>query len=316
MSQDARDNVSAADLPAACPKTLECNRITRGEKAGKSVYAPKFKGFSHTIQGLILPALFLILWEAIAVWVDNPALIPRFTAVLSVLFHPFSELIGTGSLAWNIVVSLFRVLFGFTVAVVLCVPLGLAMGASNMVHRLVNPLVELFRPLCPIAWIPFAMALFKTTRVPQLFGVRYSDTILDSVQVGMVFIIFWGGLFPILLNTIHGVGGVRTLWLETAKMLGASKAQTFRKVVLPAALPAIMTGLRIGLGVSWMVIIAAEMLPGSDSGIGYLIMYSYELAEMQILVAGMISIGIMGLILNWGLQIVSVRVSGWKSLER
>jgi len=190
------------------------------------------------------------------------------------------------------------------------------MGTSRLVHRLVNPLVELFRPLCPIAWIPFAMAFFGTTRVPQLFGIRYSDTILDSIQVGMIFIIFWGGLFPILLNTIYGVTGVRSLWIETARILGASKRQIFRKVILPAALPAIMTGLRVGLGISWMVIIAAEMLPGSDSGIGYLIMYSYELAEMQILVASMVVIGLIGLILNRGLEYVSIRVSRWQSLER
>ncbi|NQS98896.1 MAG: ABC transporter permease [candidate division Zixibacteria bacterium] len=274
------------------------------------------KRFWRFSQGFILPALFLIFWESIAIALDNPALVPRLTAVLGVIFHPFSELIGTGSLAWNTAVSLFRVVFGFAVAVVICVPLGIAMGASKFIHRLVNPLVELFRPLCPIAWIPFAMAMFKTTRVPQLFGIRYSDTILDSVQVGMIFIIFWGGLFPILLNTIHGVAGVRDIWLETAKMLGASKAKSFRKVVVPAAMPEIMTGLRIGLGISWMVIIAAEMLPGTDSGVGYLIMYSYELAEMQILVASMIMIGVMGLVLNRGLQIISNRVSGWKALER
>ncbi|MDP8229005.1 MAG: ABC transporter permease [Candidatus Electryoneaceae bacterium] len=247
---------------------------------------------------------------------NNPALVPRLTAVLAILFHPFTELIGTGSLAWNTVVSLFRVLSGFMVAAVICVPLGLLMGTSKTIHRMVNPLVELFRPLCPIAWIPFAMALFGTTRVPQLFGIRYTDTILDSVQVGMIFIIFWGGLFPILLNTIHGVTGVRRIWLETAQMLGASRTQTFWKVVLPASLPSILTGLRIGLGVSWMVIIAAEMLPGSDSGIGYLIMYSYELAEMQILVASMAVIGLMGLLLNRGLQFLSDRVSGWTALER
>jgi NitT/TauT family transport system permease protein len=132
----------------------------------------------------------------------------------------------------------------------------------------------------------------------------------------MLFIIFWGGLFPILLNTIYGVTNVRRIWLETAKMLGTPKAKIFTKVVIPAALPAIMTGLRIGLGVSWMVIIAAEMLPGSDSGIGYLIMYSYELAEMQILVASMVVIGLMGLMLNWGLELLSGRVSGWKARER
>ncbi len=272
--------------------------------------------FLRTSQSFLLPFLFLAVWEFWAVQLDNPALVPKVEAVLSVLVHPFSELIGTGTLAWNIAVSLSRVIFGFSIAVILCVPLGLWMGTSRTVFRLVNPLVELFRPLCPIAWIPFAMAFFGVTRVPQLFGVRYSNTILDSVQVGMVFIIFWGGLFPILLNTIYGVTGVRSLWLETARILGASRRQIFRKVILPAAMPAIMTGMRVGLGISWMVIIAAEMLPGSDSGIGYLIMYSYELAEMQILVASMVVIGLTGLVLNKGLQLILTRVSGWQALER
>jgi len=271
---------------------------------------------SKTLHGFLLPVLFLLVWETWAIRLDNPALVPRVEAVVSVLFHPFTNLVGTGTLAWNISVSMFRVLFGFTIAVVLCVPLGLWMGTSKVAYRLVNPLVELFRPLCPIAWIPFAMAFFKTTSVPQLFSIRYSNTILDSVQIGMVFIIFWGGLFPILLNTIYGVNGVRSLWIETARILGASNRQIFRKVILPAAMPAIMTGLRVGLGISWMVIIAAEMLPGSDSGIGYLIMYSYELAEMHILVACMVVIGLMGLVLNRGLQLISTRVSRWQSLER
>ena len=270
----------------------------------------------RTSQSFLLPLLFLAVWEFWAVRLDNPALVPRVETVLLVLVHPFSELIGTGTLAWNTAVSLSRVIFGFSIAVIVCVPLGLWMGTSRTAFRLVNPLVELFRPLCPIAWIPFAMAFFGVMRVPQLFGVRYSNTILDSVQVGMVFIIFWGGLFPILLNTIYGVTGVRSLWLETARILGASRSQIFRKVILPAAMPAIMTGLRLGLGISWMVIIAAEMLPGSDSGIGYLIMYSYELAEMQILVASMVVIGLIGLVLNKGLQIISTRVSGWQALER
>jgi len=270
----------------------------------------------NVLQGFLLPILFLAAWEFWAISLDNPALVPRAESVLAVLVDPFSKLIGTGSLAWNTLVSLFRVLIGFSIAILFCVPLGLWMGASRIAFRMINPLVELFRPLCPIAWIPFAMAWFGVTRLPQLFGIRYTNTILDSVQVGMVFIIFWGGLFPILLNTIHGVTGVRSLWIESARTLGASHHKIFRKVIFPAALPAIMTGMRVGLGISWMVIIAAEMLPGSDSGIGYLIMYAYELAEMQILVASMVVIGLIGLILNKGLQLVSNQVSYWQALER
>ena len=240
MSKNAGNSPPSTDI--LNPEDLKCACVCPVDTRSREGIDFSAEGLSRIGQGLILPTLFLILWQIIAVMVGNPALIPKLTAVISVLIHPFSELIGTGSLAWNIAVSVVRVLFGFTVAALICVPLGIMMGSSRIIHRMVNPLVEMFRPLCPIAWIPFAMAVFKTTRIPQLFGIRYSDTILDSVQVGMVFIIFWGGLFPILLNTIHGVTGVRELWLETAKTLGASRARTFRRVVIPASLPAIMTG--------------------------------------------------------------------------
>ena len=164
-----------------------------------------------TLLGIILPLLFLLIWEVWAVKLDNPALIPKIEAVLMRLFSPFTELVGTGSLAWNTGISIFRVLCGFSIAVLVCVPLGLLMGTSETVNRIVHPFVELFRPLCPIAWIPFAMAVFRTTTVSQFFGIRYSNTILDNVQLGMLFIIFYGGAFPVLLNPINGVSVVRTL---------------------------------------------------------------------------------------------------------
>jgi NitT/TauT family transport system permease protein len=270
----------------------------------------------RTALGLILPFVFLVFWEFWAVKIDNPALLPRIESVLFILINPFDKLIGTGSLAWNTIVSVIRVITGFSIAVIICVPLGLLMGTKETIYNIINPFVELFRPLCPIAWIPFAMAIFKTTTVPQVFGIRYSDTILDSVHIGMLFIIFYGGFFPILLNTIHGVAGVRNIWIETAKTLGASKTKIFKKIIFPASLPAIITGIRVGLGISWMVIIAAEMLPGSDSGIGYLIIYAYELAEMDILVASMIVIGIVGLLLNNSLKRLSDNLSKWEALER
>ena len=269
-----------------------------------------------TILGLILPLLFLLFWEYWAIRLNNPAFIPRIGAVINVLIDPFSELIGTGPLAWNTFISLFRVICGFSVAIIICIPLGLLMGTSKTINDIVHPFVEIFRPLCPIAWIPFAMAVFKTTSLPQLFGFRYSNTVLDNVQIGMLFIIFYGGFFPILLNTIHGVTGVRTIWIEAAKSIGANKQQIFRKVIFPASLPSILTGIRVGFGISWMVIIAAEMLPGSDSGIGYLIIYSYELAEMHILIASMIVIGLIGLLLNNGILFLTKKLSIWTAMER
>jgi len=104
--------------------------------------------------------------------------------------------------------------------------------------------------------------------------------------------------------------------MESALLLGADQRKLFKKVILPASLPAVLTGLRLGLGISWMVIIAAEMLPGSDAGIGYLIMFSYELAEMDILIASMILIGAVGALLSYVVKLASDRTSVWQAKER
>ncbi len=265
---------------------------------------------------VILPVLVLALWEYLAIRWNNPWLLPRVGAVLDRLVHPLDNILETGSLLYNVAVSGLRVLMGFVLAAMVAIPLGLLMGRSGFVRRTVGPFVEMFRPLCPIAWIPFAMAVFKTYTVVNVFGVRYSNTVFDVVQVGMLFIIFYGAFFPILLNTVDGVLGVRDIYVESALTLGAKRGQVFRKVVLPASLPAVFTGLRVGLGVAWMVIIAAEMMPGSDSGIGYLIIYAYELAEMDVLITGMILIGAVGALLSWGVGLIGRPFAGWQARER
>lgn len=274
------------------------------------------KRISRVLYAIALPLALVFAWELTALWLKRPFLLPRVEDVLIVLVHPFTDVLGTGSLASNILVSAFRVVLGFFIAVLVGVPLGLIMGVFALPRKVISPLIELLRPLCPIAWIPFAMAVFRTYTVVSIWGIRYSNTILDSVQLGMLFILFWGAFFPILLNTIHGVIGVKSIYIESGLTLGARGKQIFTKVILPAAVPSIMTGLRVGLGISWMVIIAAEMLPGSDSGIGYLIMYAYELAEMDVLIAGMILIGVMGALLSGGVKSAADRLSRWQAKER
>lgn len=273
------------------------------------------KYLSKVLLTIALPLTLVLVWELIALWLKNPSLLPTVEDVLFVLLHPFSDVLGTGSLVSNILISAFRVILGFILAVLIGAPLGLIMGAFALPRKLISPLVEFLRPLCPIAWIPFAMAVFKTYTVVNIWGIRYSNTILDNVQLGMLFIIFWGAFFPILLNTIDGVTGVKEIYVESAVTLGARGTQIFTKVILPAATPSIMTGLRVGLGISWMVIIAAEMLPGSDSGIGYLIMYAYEMAEMDVLITGMILIGAVGALLSRGVKFAADKLSGWQAKE-
>jgi len=128
----------------------------------------------------------------------------------------------------------------------------------------------------------------------------------------MLFIIFIGAFFPILLNTIAGVKGVPKILIEVAQTLGAKEMDILLKVIIPGSLPSILTGLRIGAGIAWMCVVAAEMLPGSSAGLGYLIMYAYSLSRMDVVIACMIIIGIIGLLLDRGLRYIEDRCFKWK----
>jgi len=246
---------------------------------------------------VVVPSL-LGLWEVSARILEQPWILPSAMRVAGQLLHPFRDHYASGSLAGNALVSFIRALVGFAVGALAGVSLGLLMGSTRVARGLLEPIIELLRPLCPIAWIPFAIAVFKLRSIPQLFGIRFSGTVLDDVQIGMVFVLFWGAFFPIAVNTLDGVSGVRRNYLTLARTLGANRRQTFIHVYLPAAMPMILTGLRQGIGTCWMVIIAAEMLPGADSGIGYLLMYAADQAGMDIVIASMVIIGAIGASLN------------------
>jgi NitT/TauT family transport system permease protein len=175
--------------------------------------------------------------------------------------------------------------------------------------------IEILRPVCPIAWIPFAIAVFKITTLPEFLGLGYTRTIFDHLQLGMIFVIFWGAFFPILINTLDGVAGVRRDYIKLARMLGAGKLQLLTNVAIPAAFPMILTGLRQGVGLSWFVIIAAEMLPGSEIGIGYLLMYAADQSAMNIVLASIIIIGAIGASFNFLMIFISRKFIRWHGEE-
>lgn len=125
-----------------------------------------------------------------------------------------------------------------------------------------------------------------------------------------------GRFFPVLINTIDGVRGVRQLWLEAAHTMGANRVQKWAKVILPASFPQILTGLKVGLGVSWMVVIAAELFPGPTAGVGYIMMEAYAQTEIQILAAGLITVGVIGALLNAILWVVHMLFANWQAKER
>ena len=264
---------------------------------------------------VVVPVILLAIWQIAAVWLDRPWIFPTVTRVCEQLVHPFREHYASGSLLSNTLVSLLRVLLGFLLAAVTGVTLGITMGSIRIVRAGLEPIVEVLRPLCPIAWLPFAIAVFKLKTLPQFFGVDYSRTILDQVQLGMVFVIFVGGLFPVLTNTLDGVAGVRRNYLLLAQTLGATRRQIFLHVYLPAAMPMILTGLRQGLGLCWFVIIAAEMMTGSDSGIGYLLIYASDNSAMDLVIAAMLIIGCIGALLSFIMRRIMLSAVRWQGQE-
>jgi NitT/TauT family transport system permease protein len=190
------------------------------------------------------------------------------------------ELIRDGTLWQHIGASLLRVTTGFLLAVSIAVPLGLWMGWVPAAFATLNPLFQILRPISPIAWIPIAILWF---------GVGNASPI---------YLIFISSVFPMIVQTVAGVHTIERRYLRAAENFGVSRATLFAKVVIPAVLPQIIVGMRVGLGVAWLVVVAAEMI-ALRSGLGYLIIDSRNAGNRyDLVIAGMILIGLIGLLLD------------------
>lgn len=172
--------------------------------------------------------------------------------------------------------SLLRVFAGFSIAAVAGIALGLLIGRSQLLEDSFLPPLEVLRPIPAVAWIPLAILMFP------------------SSEMSMIFITFLGALFPILLNTIHGVDGIDARLIASAKSLGCGKRAIFSEVVFPAAAPSIVTGLSIGMGTAWFCLVTAEMISG-QYGIGYFTWASYTVQNYPAIVVGMLFIGLLGM---------------------
>jgi NitT/TauT family transport system permease protein len=219
----------------------------------------------------------------------KPILLPSPDAVLIAGI----SLAGSGDLFVDAGWSLLRVLLGFVLAAAVAVPLGVIMGWSRVASYIVDPVIEILRPIPPIAWIGLALIWF---------GLDISSAI---------FLVFIGAFFPIVLNTISGVRNVDKRLIEVAYTFGANDYEVLRKVVIPAAQPVIYTGLRVGMGIGWMCVVAAEML-NPQHGLGDLIWTASSFAKTDQVFVGMISIGILGLIINLLFQVAGDRVFTWQ----
>jgi NitT/TauT family transport system permease protein len=223
----------------------------------------------------LVAAVLLLDWEA-AVRVTANDLFPSPLQVS----RGIVELGSKGLLFKYIVASLFRVTWGFTLAVLVGVPFGLFLGWFRPAYQAFNPLIQVLRPISPIAWIPLAILWF---------GVS---------DASPIFLIFLSSVFPITVSATAAVQNVQPVYLRAARNFGLGRMQLFRRVILPATLPQILTGIRIALGVAWLVVVAAEMI-AVNSGLGYLIIDARNAGKRyDLVVAGMLVIGLIGLALD------------------
>jgi NitT/TauT family transport system permease protein len=230
---------------------------------------------------LAVVALLIAVWWGIVIQTGSVIFPTPWQVVTGAL-----ELVRDGTLWEHIASSLARVGIGFLLAVLIAVPLGLWIGRVSAAYITLNPVFQMLRPISPIAWIPVAILWF---------GVG---------DVSPIFLIFIASVFPMILQTAAGVHTIERRYLRAAENFGVSRAKLFRQVIVPAVLPEIIVGMRITLGVAWLVVVAAEMI-ALRSGLGYLIMDSRNAGNRyDLVIASMIIIGLIGLLLDGAMRLL------------
>jgi NitT/TauT family transport system permease protein len=230
------------------------------------------------LLGAFAVLLAIAVWEVIAAGlIRNPFILPSPTGVLSA----FLELLQKGRLLPDFEVSLIHFGIGLGAALAIGIPIGIAMGWNRRFDAFLDPIIELLRPIPPLAWIPFAIIWFGLT----------------AYSAG--FVIFIGSVFPVIINTYSGFRGVPRIFVEAGKMLGCTKnISLVRHIAFPAALPSVAAGIRIATGVGWMCLVAAELFGVSNNGLGMSLWLYYNLHRMDCVVVYMILLGMIGLLFD------------------
>jgi len=258
------------------------------------------------LHGAIVPLVVLVVWEACSrAGFVSAILLPAPSAVAAKWWQSLLPALDfdaatqsrlawmfSGELIHDAIFSLYRVVVGFVVGAGLALPLGLAMGAKPRFYDLCNPLVQVLRPIPPIAYIPLAILWFGLGNPPA------------------VFLIAIGAFFPVLMNTIAGVRNVDGIYLRAARNLGVGEWTMFVRVILPAATPYILAGVRIGIGTAFIVVIVSEMIAVND-GLGFRILEAREFMWSDKIIAGMLTIGMLGLALDTAVSRLNNHLLRW-----
>ncbi len=246
---------------------------------------------------VVLPALgflgIIVLWWIVALFKQE--LIPTppeaFVRNLDYILNPFYRR-GPGDLGigWLLLASLRRVLLGFLLGAVVAIPIGFLIGMSKQAMMALNPIIQIFKPVSPLAWLPIALAIF------------------NLADPSAIFVIFITSLWPTIINTALGVSSVSKDYLDVARVLEMPRWRRITKIIWPASLPYVFTGLRISLGIAWLVIVAVEMLTGGI-GIGFFVWDEWSRLNLSSVFLAVIVIGLTGLLLDYALGKVEALVT-------
>lgn len=247
------------------------------------------------IYAIASVSIFLLFWEIFYhLIVRDPFLLAPPSKVIPTFVSLMSFQDSSFKMPIDAIFSLYHYLLGFSFALTLGTSLGLLMGYFRRLESFISPVVELVRPIPPIAWIPISILLLKLT------------------HTAAGFIIFIGAFFPIILNTRDGVASVEKKFVEVALTLGASRFEILRKVIIPASMPSIFTGIRVGSGVAWMCVVAAELFGVSAYGLGYQIEIARLYHAPEIVISYMACIGLIGYALDNVYKFLENRLLKWR----
>ena len=266
-------------------------------KAARTTASP----LRHLLPWLV-PLGIVCLWQSVSLLgIYRANVLPPPTDVARVWFDLVTGLTGSagrysGTWADHAWASIWRVFAGFGWSVALGVSAGLLIGLSRLLERLFDPTIQVLRNVPVTAWVPLSLIFFGIGNQPAIF------------LIGL------GAFFPAVLNTTHGVRQVNQTLFKSASMMGANRRELITRVILPAALPSILTGVRLSMGIAWVLVVVAEIL-AVRSGLGYLLNDAYQFYRNDVVIASMISIGVLGFFSDWAIVYLRDRLLGWNRLE-
>jgi nitrate/nitrite transport system permease protein len=262
--------------------------------AGEAVSGKGFAGTAGAALQVLVPpvlglALFIVLWAIIAQKSGLPGPTSTWNSALKLFSDPFYQHgPNDQGIGWNVLRSLSRVGMGFGLAAVVGIPLGFMIGRFTFLSRMLSPIISLLRPVSPLAWLPIGLYVFK------------------EAQPAAIWVIFISSIWPIIINTAVGVTRVPQDYLNVARVLKLSEWKVFTKILFPAVLPYMMTGIRLSIGVAWLVIVAAEMLTGGV-GLGFWVWDEWNNLNVEHIIIAIFVVGIVGLLLEQVLLLAARR---------